>query len=203
MARTKQTYPNRPCGVIITPCTTSIKCRKCYAKILSVYYVKIKEPYNRAYHLDCYVYSRNWEYFHTPASPESFTGFQHLGENKQLKLKKLLWPNQVEPSLRPTLNLTRSINTMSLEEIRIELEKRGVKQHFTSIRWKCTNYKNENGRQEVMNRLKTYLNSNICKRMNEILVIGYCSESERKNTLNVPSYLKRIILRYYPPYFEQ
>lgn len=148
--------------------------------------------------LDCFVASRDWRAYRVPASPQTLVGFDLLDKEKQNKLSKSLWPNQVELSLRPKLNLVKCIDEMSKEELRIELEKRGITQ-FVALRvWEQNEPPYIVTKGRVMRRLERYLNDDKCKRMNELLVIGYCKKIERDYRLNVPTYLHKIVSKYYP-----
>lgn len=39
--------------------------------------------------------------------------------------------------------------------------------------------------------------------MNEILVIGYCKRAETERDINVPKYLKQIVVKFYPPFLDK
>ena len=96
--------------------------------------------WKRRYHLDCFAKCSNWTHFHIPCSPEKLEGFDALKKRKgkKDKLNKfcvLLWPNQVEPEFRPKLNLSQPIDGMEKEELRIELEKRGIEQYVEDASW--------------------------------------------------------------------
>ena len=156
------------------------------------------------YHLDCYAKCSNWIDFHIPCSPEELEGFDALkkrkGKNDKLnKFCKLLWPNQVEPEMRPKLNLSQPIDEMTKQELRIELERRAIKQHVEDKSW---DHERDESliMDEVQGRLKEYLCNDECQNMNNLLVIGYCTKTEKENTMNIPQYLKKMVLKYYPPF---
>ena len=150
------------------------------------------------YHLECYGQSDSWNDWHGLASPEKLNGFELLNDIQQKKVMKSLWPYQVEKEMRPKLNLSKCIDDLNGSEIRIELERRGLHQRGIRIIGIGGADTKDLQIRVVRDRLEEYLNNEECKQMNDLLVIGYCKGNEKKNKINIPAYLQRIVLRYYP-----
>ena len=146
------------------------------------------------YHLECYGQSENWHDWHGLSSPEELDGFELLNDTEQQMVTKSLWPDQVPAEMRPKLNLLRCIDDLDGSEVRIELEKRGLKQTFgryLSI---------DLAKWGAVKRLERYLDNEDCGNVNDLLVIGYCKGYATANKMNIPAYLQKIVLTFYPTF---
>eukprot|EP01083_Nonionella_stella_P173807 600618_1 len=86
------------------------------------------------------------------------------------------------------LNLPEPINELSYAMLQTELKKR----HLTM-----------NGKKSALqDRLRAFYETKHAKKYstkhNDLLVTGHIKRMENKHDLNVPTYLKKIILKYYP-----
>ena len=150
------------------------------------------------YHLDCYKNTGNYKRHHIPSSPKEINGYDVLSKAEQEGIVKSLWPYQVEKELRSKLNFTQSIDVMTAEELRVEAEKRGVEQYVKDADW--SDYRDEGYLiKTITERLRNYLNTEECKRVYDLLVVGYCKEIIAETKLNIPSYLQKYIVKFYPP----
>ena len=191
---------------------TCNSCKKRNTGKYDYYITRYEYPLNKCYHVkcyhvECYPRSYNWIHYRIPSSPAEIRGLNVSFErrrkgkyDKLLKLCETLWPNQVPKEERAKLLLPKKINEMSKKELRIELEKRAIVQHFKGLSWHYS--KDEDDiKEKAIKRLTEYLiNNEDCKNRYNLLVIGYCKENEDANKINFPPYLKRIVLRYYPPF---
>ena len=147
--------------------------------------------------MQCYMKFSNWTDYHIPSSVAQLKGYASLSKEDRNMISNMLWPNQVKLSMQPKLSLTKYIDEMNKEQLRIELEKRAIDQYVKNASW-IEEWDTEILKVTAIQRLEQYLNNDECKQMQQLLVFGYCKSIEKSNKLNIPTYLQRYILRYYP-----
>ena len=121
---------------VIKPVTdTRRKCGVCNSKFTKdtahwfVVYYSVNKRHRSVYHFECWIHSNHWNPKNkTPSCSSELEGFEMLTRSKQTEIVKLLWPQQIDKHLRARLNITKFIDAMSEEELRIELEKRDISQ---------------------------------------------------------------------------
>ena len=133
------------------------------------------------YHIKCYPKADGVKF---PALTSGFYGYRDLPKKEKRALRKAVWPNQVSDKQKPRIKLLKELNKMTVKDLKLELERRDLKR---------------NGRkQELKDRLEEYLQQKQCRKVYELLVIGYCSKREKKYGLIMPLYLMQIVNSYFP-----
>eukprot|EP01084_Bolivina_argentea_P085381 154303_1 len=133
------------------------------------------------YHVKCFK-----KYFNiTEVWLHRFRGHSMLKGNNRKKFDDMiLYFN----SKRAKIRLTKHIDDMKTKELKEELSKRGL-----------TKTGNKN---QLQNRLRDFMETNLCieyqKADNEKLVIAYSRKKQKKYKLNVPQYLDKLIISYFP-----
>ena len=70
--------------------------------------------------------------------------WDELSQIDQEKAIKILWPNQEPINIRPRLKLSKSIEEMNEDELKIELQKRDLQQYqHIKDRWNSFDVKTE------------------------------------------------------------
>ena len=155
------------------------------------------------YHVLCFKDSLIFGYRRTPCAPEEISGIELLDDILKDKFIKMIWPNLLRnPVNRLQLSLNRCIDSLDLEELRIELEKRGQSQEILGAPWNVTDnhswmkYKHDDkAKLQLQQRLIRYLESNECRKVCHLLIHGWVRKSKN---LYIPNYLINIIIKYYP-----
>ena len=145
-------------------------------------------PYSKKYHLICYKRLKK----RRCTIRSDFNGINKLTKNQQNEINKILFPNEVKNELKPKLILNKCLNDMKIKEIKLELDKRGLR----------SNYKD---RKKLKNNLREYYEKHISVKQIQLkqtdkLIKGYIKNQEHTFKFNVPFYLTKLIAKYYPIY---
>ena len=182
----------------------TIECKKCKSNIepssLCIYKAEVgyNENAEYPYHLDCYMKTYNWEKNKIPCCSSELKGLESIPLSKQKDVQQLFWPNQIEKSLRLKSKLpTYFIDDMNEQEMKLEVEKRdlktiGIQPHAVSQR------RIPFDRAQLCKVLEKYLIDEENKYIYDLIVYGYCRDIAESNALNIPQYLRSIVLKYYP-----
>lgn len=142
-------------------------------------------------HIDCYLKHNTLSTAsstHFPYISSQLDGYSHLPKSLRRKIRKSLWPNQVNDKTKPRLNFIYSFKEITKEELELECEKRDLYKTETKI--------------GMENILQKYLTNEKCKKYNKYLIIGYLKKKEKKYKHDIPTFIKTTILKYYPPYLQ-
>ena len=88
--------------------------------------------------------------------------------------------------LRSRLNLVQNIDELCKNELQIELEKRDIQQYVKQASWE-EKWDDNIITAVITERLEQYLKNEKCRKMYDLLVIGYCKKIENDNAMNIPS----------------
>lgn len=168
-------------------CNNRAKCRKCYQKILkgtsrvgtgTGYRL---HQFSKWYHIECYPKAVGIKF---PALSLAFRGYNLLPKKEKRAFRKAVWPNQVSDKRKPQIKLLKEFNEMTVKDLKFELERRDLSR--------------SGNKPKLKDRLEEYLNQEQCRKVNKLLVVGYCKQNEKKYCLNMPVYLKQIVNAYFP-----
>lgn len=145
---------------------------------------------NRSYfqHLECYLKHNTLATASSTTFPyvsSELEGYKSLPKSLRRKIRKSLWPNQVSDKAKPKLNFIFSFESITEKELELECEKRDL-------------YKTHG----MVDRLQNYLTNEQCKKYHDYLVNGYIKEQQKRYKYDIPTYIKQITLKYYPPYLQ-
>ena len=139
------------------------------------------------YHIECYGVSDNTLPPHQLCHLISVPRFNELDQKSRTEMLRFVYPKVVAPEQRPNLPLSKPISEMKMKELKAELQKRDLRRIGK--------------KQELADRLRHYMNTeaeSARKMQSENLAVGYCRRMEgTKHKMNIPIYLKMIVVDYF------
>ena len=133
-----------------------------------------------------------------PSCSGELVGIEVIDEPLRNKIIQSLWPiDFTPPNLRTRQNIIKNIKTLTCYELRKELSKRDLSSYTFADQLM-------EPKQEYILRLTSYYEKNETniKQMMEMLIHGYCRNTQSRYSLTIPAYLVQMIHKYFPLLFS-
>ena len=173
--------------------------------------------YKRWHHLSCFAKAKDKR---KPPTSNDLNWFNNLPDDHKKTVQEALWPNMVPLKDRCYLILPKNLYKMTCKDLKLELQKRNLSfkgkkavlverlnkflEQMEYEKVNRMNYKDiqiqlkqrdlccKGKKDELVKRLYLHLRNEKV----EYSIFGYCRPIEQNHNYNMPTYLKKIIIKY-------